>query len=146
MFIDFREGRREWKRERERERERNVDMREKHWLVASRLCPKWASNQQTRYVPWLGVQPSASWCMGWHSKQLSHLARQNMVFWNNIIYYLTDSVDQERLRWVFWLWGFHKSAAISSLDWERSTLSSPTRFLATFKVPCWLLDSVFGFS
>ena len=62
MFLDFRErGRekieterdtdRETERQRERERERNIDVREKHQLVASCKCPNWGSNLQPRYVP-----------------------------------------------------------------------------------------------
>ena len=38
--LDFRE------RNGERERERNIDVRKKHILVASHMCPDWGSNLQ----------------------------------------------------------------------------------------------------
>ena len=44
MFIDFRE------RGRERQREKNIDVREKHQLVASCVCPDWGSNLQPFHV------------------------------------------------------------------------------------------------
>ena len=47
MFIDFRER----GKERERERERNIDVREKHQSVASRMLPDQGSNLQPRDVP-----------------------------------------------------------------------------------------------
>ena len=64
-------------RERERERER-----EKHRSVASHICPNWELNLQPRYVPWLGIEPTTFWCMGWHSNQPSNPARaQTFVHW-----------------------------------------------------------------
>ena len=52
MFIDIREAGSERERERERERWRKINMREKHQLVASHMCPKW------------GVEPTNFWCTG----------------------------------------------------------------------------------
>ena len=40
------------------ERERNIDLREKHQLDACHTCPDWGSNTQSRYVPWLGIEPT----------------------------------------------------------------------------------------
>ena len=51
LFIDFRE------RRRKREREEDINVREKHWFVASRVCP----NQ---------IKPTAFWCAGQCSNQL----------------------------------------------------------------------------
>ena len=56
----------EWEKERERERERDINMREKHQLVASHSCPNCAPTQ--------GSNLQSFWCMGWCSNQLSHLA------------------------------------------------------------------------
>ena len=69
MFIDFREegG--------ERVRERDIDVREKHQMVASCMCPDQGSNPQPRYVSRPGLEPTTFWCMGQHSNKLSHLAR-----------------------------------------------------------------------
>ena len=71
MFIDFRERGREM-RDGERERERNnIDVREKHWLVASHMYPDRGSNPQLRYVPWPGIELLTFWCMAWHCNQPS---------------------------------------------------------------------------
>ena len=57
MFIDCRkrgrkkEGGREGGQGEERQRERDIDMREKHGLVASHTCPNQGVNLQPRYVP-----------------------------------------------------------------------------------------------
>ena len=59
-------------RERKGERERSVNVREKHQLGASCVHPNWGLNQQPRYVPWLGIEPTAFCCMGQCSNQLSH--------------------------------------------------------------------------
>ena len=47
-------------------RERNIDVREKHWSVASHMrsdrglyTPNWGPNPQHRYVLWLAVEPAA---------------------------------------------------------------------------------------
>ena len=51
-FIHFfREGGREGEREREREREGDIDVREKHQLVAKHMYPNWEPNLQPRHVP-----------------------------------------------------------------------------------------------
>ena len=47
---------------RERERERNKDVREKCWLVASYMHPKWGSNLQPEYMPWAGVKQATFRC------------------------------------------------------------------------------------
>ena len=49
--MDFRARGREGKRQRERVRERNIDVREKHGSVASRMRPDQGSNRQPKYVP-----------------------------------------------------------------------------------------------
>ena len=41
----------EREKERERERERNIDVREKHGLVASCTHPNWGPNRRPTYVP-----------------------------------------------------------------------------------------------
>ena len=38
--------------------ERNIDVREKHHVVASCRCSDWGSNPQSRHVPWLGIKPA----------------------------------------------------------------------------------------
>ena len=68
MFIDFR------KRGSEREKGRNIDVREKHQLVASHTLPDWGLNPQPRHVPQLGIEPVNFWCIWWSFNQLSHLA------------------------------------------------------------------------
>ena len=55
LFIAFRE------REREEGRERNIDVREKHQLVASHIYNDQGLNLQPRYVPQLGTEPATSW-------------------------------------------------------------------------------------
>ena len=45
MPTDFRE------RGREGERERNIDVREKHWSIASLKCPDQEQNPQPKYMP-----------------------------------------------------------------------------------------------
>ena len=54
---------------------RNIDVNEKHQLVASPMCPNQGLNLQLRYVPWPGIEPKTFWCMGQCSNQLSHPAR-----------------------------------------------------------------------
>ena len=46
--------------------ERETSVLEKHRL---------GSNPQPRHVPQTGVKPATVWCMGPHSKQLSHTGR-----------------------------------------------------------------------
>ena len=77
VFIDSRE------RGRERKRERNIDVRQKHWLVASRMCANQESTPKHRYVPRPGIEPATFWGMGHHSNQLSHLARAWQCFLMN---------------------------------------------------------------
>ena len=49
----------------ERKGGRNIDVREKHQLVASHMHPNRGSNPQPRYMPWPGIKPAAFWgCMG----------------------------------------------------------------------------------
>ena len=69
MFIDFREegG--------ERVRERDIDVREKHQMVASCMCPDQGSNPQPRYVLQLGIELATFWCSGRCSNQPSYPAR-----------------------------------------------------------------------
>ena len=76
MFIDFTERGR--KRERE---ERNINVREKHWPVASSTPPHRDLNLQPRYVLQPGIKPTTFCCMGQCSNQLGHLARAQIHFW-----------------------------------------------------------------
>ena len=46
---------------RERGRERNIDVREKHQLVASYTCQDQGLNPQFGYVPWPGIEPATIW-------------------------------------------------------------------------------------
>ena len=50
--------------EREREGE-NIDVREKHWLVASHTCPCQGPNLQSRHVSWPGIKPVTFHFVGW---------------------------------------------------------------------------------
>ena len=50
------------------ERER----RNKHQLVASRMCPNHGSNLEPRYVLWPGNKLTTFWFMGWCSNPLIH--------------------------------------------------------------------------
>ena len=43
---------------RKRKGERNIDVRQKHWSVASHICPIQGSKPQPKYVPWLGIEPA----------------------------------------------------------------------------------------
>ena len=61
-------------KERERKRQRNIDVREKHPLVASCTHPDWIGD-----MPWAGIEPVISWWTGGWSNQLSHLARVGQV-------------------------------------------------------------------
>ena len=47
----------EKRKRREKMRERNIDVREKHWLVACWTCSDRGLNPQPRHVPWLGIKP-----------------------------------------------------------------------------------------
>ena len=49
---------------REKERERNIDVREKHQLVAPCTHPDWGPNPQPRHVPRLGIKPTTFWFAG----------------------------------------------------------------------------------
>ena len=54
MFIAFREN---GMKEGGGEKEKNIDVWEKHWLVASCMHPNRGENPQPRYVPWPGIDP-----------------------------------------------------------------------------------------
>ena len=57
LFLDTRE-------EREKEGERNIDVREKHRSIASRMCPAQGPNLKSRHVPWTGIEPAAFLSVG----------------------------------------------------------------------------------
>ena len=57
---------RERRREGERERERNINVWEKHWLVASHT-PNWGTGPEPRHVPWLGIKLVTFWFTDQHS-------------------------------------------------------------------------------
>ena len=72
IFLEEEEGTGRGER---REQQKGVGERErhqyeKHQSVASHMCPDWGSNPKPRYVPWLEIQPSAFWCIGWSSDQV----------------------------------------------------------------------------
>ena len=76
MLVDFRE--REGKER--RERERNIDLRVKHRLVATCMCPNQEPNLQPRHVPWLGIEPATLRFMGQHSNPLSNTSQGPVMF------------------------------------------------------------------
>ena len=56
----------------------NIDVREKYQYVASWTC----TGNQTHdlgWVPWLGIEPTTFWCMGWCSNQQSNTVRAGFV-------------------------------------------------------------------
>ena len=67
MLIDVERG-----KGREREREKNIDVKERHWSIASHTHDDQGLNSQLRHVPWLGIEPLTFWFMRWYHKQLSH--------------------------------------------------------------------------
>ena len=64
-----------WERESEGERDTHINVREKHWLVASCMWLDWGLNLQASYVPWLGINLATVWGMQWYSNQLSRPVR-----------------------------------------------------------------------
>ena len=91
MFIDFTE-----RSGRERER-RNIDVREKHLLVASHIHPDWGWNLQFMYVPWPGIEPTAFWCTRWCSNHLSHLARTHHACFTSLGYFQRGNFRKDNL-------------------------------------------------
>ena len=65
--------------ERERERETlgegETSTWEKHWLVASLMCPIFRLYPRIRYVPWLGIKSTTLFCTDQHSSLPNHSAR-----------------------------------------------------------------------
>ena len=59
---------------------------EKHWCERETLIscllhtPNWGPGLQPRHVPWLGIETTTFWCIGWCSNQLSHPARVIVSF------------------------------------------------------------------
>ena len=74
LFIFRERGRRE------KERERNIDVREKHWLIASPTHPYWGPNPQPRCVPWQGMEPVTFCFMAWCSTNWDTLVRAYVSF------------------------------------------------------------------
>ena len=62
FLLIFRERRRKGAGERGKKRKKNINVREKHRLVAS-------------HASWPGIEPAAFWCPGWCSPQRSRPAR-----------------------------------------------------------------------
>ena len=54
----------EREKRRKKEGERNINVRKKHRLVASHMCPNWGPNTQPECVPWLGIEPANFRLMG----------------------------------------------------------------------------------
>ena len=53
-------------------RERNINVRVKHWSVASCMHPDWGPNPQPRHVPWQGTTLATFQSTGRCSEQLNH--------------------------------------------------------------------------
>ena len=77
-FIDLKERGR-----REKERERNIDVREKHLLVASCIHPDQGVNLQPnpwpRHVSWLAIEPTIFWSAGWYPTNWATPARATSI-------------------------------------------------------------------
>ena len=73
---------------REGERERNIDVREKHQLVASHTHPNWGPNLQARYVPSLGIEPTTFLVYGMMLQPtvFKPLKKQEVVILRTIIF------------------------------------------------------------
>ena len=82
LFIYF------WREEREKEMKRNINVTEKHWLVALGTVPKWGPTA-TQYVPQPGIKPAIFCWMGWHPINWTTLVRAALQsLWpNNIPWY-----------------------------------------------------------
>ena len=63
----------------EKEGERNINVREKHQLVASCTHPDQEPDPQPRHVPWTGIKPMTFQFMGTCSNQLIHIGQDNSV-------------------------------------------------------------------
>ena len=84
-------------RERKGKRERDLDVREKHRLVASHMHSNQESNPQLRYVPWLEIEPPTFWCTGQCSYQLS-CASQGLILNFRLFYCPWDPPPIQRHR------------------------------------------------
>ena len=87
-----------FQRERKGEREGNINVREKHWLVASRMYPDGGLNLQPRYVPWPGIELVTFWYTGWWSNQLSHPARAGRYYFYTHL--TNDEAVAQREKWL----------------------------------------------
>lgn len=60
-----------------RKRERNINVIDRHWLVASHSTGirDWTHNMGRGSVPWLRIKSTTFWCMGQSSTQLSHTSQ-----------------------------------------------------------------------
>ena len=58
-----------------KERERNINVREKHQLVAFCRHPNQGPNPQPRHEPWVRIKPTTFQFMGQHSNQLSRIGQ-----------------------------------------------------------------------
>ena len=87
MPIDFLEkGKR-----RKREKERDINVEEKHLLVASHMYTPWLGTEPTKHVPWSRTKPATFQFIGQHSNQLSHSGHGGKSLFINIG------------SWVLWL-------------------------------------------
>ena len=83
FILYFREG-----KGRERERDRSIDVRGKHWSVASCTPPNWGPGPKPRYAPWRGIEPATFQFAGWHSSCWATPARANLTYFKCIILYV----------------------------------------------------------
>ena len=65
---------------REKKQEKHIDVKEKHWLVASFMYYNWESNPQSRLVPWWGIKPVAFWFAGWCPTNWTTQTRADSAF------------------------------------------------------------------
>ena len=82
---------------REKEGERNIDVREKHWLVASRMCPDRGPNLQCRDVHRPGIEFTILQAAGWRSNQESHTGQGTSEKIFNNIFLLSFSEKRAKL-------------------------------------------------
>ena len=61
------------------------------------MCSDWGVNLQPKHVPWPGIKPVTFWCTGRCSNQLSHLARDDVIYLICIIIITTGTSPNFRV-------------------------------------------------